>query len=82
MIFIGRVCEVSDDLVPDDLWKHIAPLLPQQPARRHRHPGRLRVPDRVALAGIIYVLRKGVAWRDVPAQVVGCSGVTAWRRLR
>lgn len=38
--------------------------------------------DRVALAGIVYVLRKGVAWRDVPVQVVGCSGVTAWRRLR
>lgn len=28
------------------------------------------------------MLRKGVAWRDVPASVVGCSGVTAWRRLR
>lgn len=40
------------------------------------------MPDRVALAGIIYVLRKGVAWRDVPSEVVGCSGVTAWRRLR
>lgn len=52
------------------------------PERRHRHPGRLRVPDRAALAGIIYVLRTGVAWRDVPAQAVGCSGVTAWRRLR
>ncbi len=23
-----------------------------------------------------------VAWRDVPAESVGCSGVTAWRRLR
>jgi transposase len=28
------------------------------------------------------VLRTGVAWRDVPAEAVGCSGVTAWRRLR
>ncbi|MEU1536496.1 IS5 family transposase [Streptomyces fagopyri] len=73
---------MSDDLVPDDLWERIAPLLPPQPARRHRYPGRLRVPDRIALAGIVYVLRKGVAWRDVPASVVGCSGVTAWRRLR
>lgn len=40
------------------------------------------MPDRVALAGIIYVRRKGVAWRDVPSEVVGCSGMTAWRRLR
>jgi transposase len=35
-----------------------------------------------ALAGILYVLRTDVAWRDVPRQLVGCSGVTAWRRLR
>jgi transposase len=40
------------------------------------------VPDRAALAGIVYVLRTGVAWRDVPAETVGCCGVTAWRRLR
>ncbi|WP_419196585.1 transposase [Actinacidiphila glaucinigra] len=65
---------MSDDLVPDDLWERIAPLLPPQPARRHGNPGQLRVPDRIALAGIVYVLRKGVAWRDVPAGVVGCSG--------
>ncbi|WP_435053204.1 IS5 family transposase [Kitasatospora phosalacinea] len=70
------------DLVPDDLWERVAPLLPPAPERRHRYPGRLRVPDRAALAGIIYVLRTGVAWRDVPAQSVGCSGVTAWHRLR
>lgn len=55
---------------------------PPDPERRYRYPGRLRVPDRAALAGILYVLRTGVAWRDVPAETVGCSGVTAWRRLR
>ncbi|MFK3732363.1 IS5 family transposase [Streptomyces sp. NPDC088090] len=70
------------DLVPDDLWERLAPLLPPAPERRRRHPGRLRVSDRVALAGVMYVLRTGVAWRDVPAETVGCSGVTAWRRLR
>ncbi|WP_455681046.1 transposase [Streptomyces mirabilis] len=52
------------------------------PGPPRRCSGRLRVPDRVALAGIVYVLRKGVAWRDVPASVVGCSGVTSGRRLR
>ncbi|MBY8889477.1 transposase, partial [Streptomyces sp. PTM05] len=62
---------MTANLVPDELWDRIAPLLPTRPARRHRHPGRLPVPDRVALAGIVYVLRKGVAWRDVPCQVVG-----------
>jgi len=68
--------------VPDDLWQRVAPLLPPAPERRRRHPGRLRVSDRAALAGVLYVLRTGVAWRDVPAETVGCSGVTAWRRLR
>ncbi|CAL9655627.1 hypothetical protein SUDANB23_06750 (plasmid) [Streptomyces sp. enrichment culture] len=31
---------------------------------------------------MLFVLRTGVAWRDVPPETVGCSGVTAWRRLR
>ncbi|WP_133886092.1 IS5 family transposase [Streptomyces sp. BK208] len=70
------------DLVPDDLWERVAPLLPPAPERRRRCPGRLRVPDRAALGGVMYVLRTGVAWRDVPAEMVDCSGVTAWRRLR
>lgn len=74
--------QVRADLVPDDLWERVAPLMPPAPERRRRHPGRLRVPDRVALAGVLYVLRTGVAWGDVPTETVGCSGVTAWRRLR
>lgn len=36
----------------------------------------------MALAGIVYVLRTGVTWREVPAAVIGCSGITCWRRLR
>jgi transposase len=40
------------------------------------------VPDRAALGGIVYVLRRGLRWRDVPAHL-GCgSGVPCWRRLR
>lgn len=31
---------------------------------------------------MLYVLRTGVAWRDVPTESVGCADVTAWRRLR
>jgi transposase len=38
--------------------------------------------DRAALRGIVYVRCKSVSWRNVPADQVGCSGVTAWRRLR
>lgn len=31
---------------------------------------------------MMYVLWTGVAWRDVTVETAGCSGVTAWRRLR
>ena len=65
-------------LVPDDLWAAIEPLLPPEPL--HPKGGRPRVPDRVALAGIIFVLRTGIQWRDVPAEM-GRSGKTCWRRL-
>ena len=73
---------MSADLVSDDLWERVAPLLPARAPRRHRYPGRLPADDRAALRGIVYVLCKSVSWRDVPAEQVGCSGVTAWRRLR
>ena len=65
-------------LVPDDLWAAVSPLLPPEAAKPKG--GRPRVPDRVALAGIIFVLRTGIQWRDVPAEM-GCSGKTCWRRL-
>ncbi|WP_435797718.1 transposase [Streptomyces avermitilis] len=58
------------------------PPLPPTSERRHRYPGRLRVPDRVALAAVMYVLRSGVAWRDVPAETVGCSGWDSSARPR
>lgn len=67
--------------MPDGLWERIPPLLPPRPSRRHRYPGRLPTDDRAALRGIVYVLRKNVSRRDVPAQRAGCSGVTARRRL-
>lgn len=63
---VGRVSGMRADLVPDDLWQRVAPLLPPAPEWRRCYPGRLRVPDRAALAGVMYVLRTGVAWRDVP----------------
>ncbi len=65
-------------LVPDDLWAAIESLLPPKPPRPKG--GRPRVPDRIALAGIIFALRTGIQWRDVPAEL-GCCGKTCWRRL-
>ncbi len=67
-------------LVPDDLWAMIAPLLP--PERPKPKGGRPRVPDRAALSGILFVLRSGLPWEMLPAEM-GCgSGMSCWRRLR
>jgi transposase len=72
---------VVEDLVPDSLWERVAPLLPVR-ARRRRFPGRKPVDDRVALAGVVFVLKTGISWNELPGDLVGCSGVTCWRRLR
>ncbi len=71
-----------EELVPDGLWERVAPLLPPCKPRRYRYPGRRRIDDRAALAGIVFVLKTGIACNQLPASLVGCSGVTCWRRLR
>ena len=38
-------------------------------ARREKYPGRKPVPDRAALNGIVFVLRTGLRWRDLPAEM-------------
>ena len=30
----------------------------------------------------MFVLKTGIAWNQLPASLVGCSGITCWRRLR
>ena len=72
---------MAKPLVSDGLWARIEPLLPWV-ERRYRYPGRKRVPDRQALTGILFVLKTGIPWEDLP-QEMGCgSGMTCWRRLR
>jgi transposase len=73
---------VVEELVPEDLWLRVEPLLPARAPRRSRYPGRLPVDDRRALAGIVFVLKTGISWRELPRETFGCSGVTCWRRLR
>ena len=71
---------MSKELVSDELWEIIEPLLPPEPPKPRG--GRPRVPDRAALAGIIFVLKSGIPWEMLPKEM-GCgSGSTCWRRLR
>ncbi len=67
-------------LVSDELWELIEPLLPPEPPKPKG--GRPRVPARKVLAGILFVLKTGIPWADLPREM-GCgSGMTCWRRLR
>ena len=71
---------MARELVSDELWEIVEPLLPPEPPKPKG--GRPRVDDRAALTGIIFVLKSGIPWEMLP-QEMGCgSGVTCWRRLQ
>jgi transposase len=69
-------------LVDDELWALVEPLLPPAKPRRRRFPDRKPIDNRKTLTGILFVLKTGIPWEDLP-QEMGCgSGMTCWRRLR
>jgi transposase len=71
---------MAKELVTDELWETIEPLLPEEPAKPKG--GRPRVDNRAALTGILFVLKSGIPWEMLP-QEMGCgSGMTCWRRLK
>lgn len=59
----------------DEQWGRIAPLLPP-PGKM----GRPRADDRRTLDAILFVLRTGCRWKDLPRELG--SPTTAWRRLK
>jgi transposase len=70
-----------DELVADELWATIQPLLPTPP--RPWWGGRRRtVPDRNCFAAIVYMARTSTPWRLLPAGELDCgSPATVWCRL-
>ena len=72
---------MAKPILDDALWEIIEPVIPKR-KRRFRYPGRKPIPDRAALTGILFVLKTGIGWEDLPKEM-GCgSGMTCWRRLR
>jgi len=71
---------MAGPLLPDEIWELIRPILPPRPPRLRG--GRPPVKDRDALTGILFVLKTGLQWQDLPGEM-GCgSGMTCLRRLR
>jgi transposase len=70
---------MAKELVSEELWTICEPLLPR--LKKSPKGGRPPVGNREALTGILFVLKTGIAWEDLP-QEMGCgSGMTCWRRL-
>lgn len=62
----------------DAQWHRIERLLPKEvPSPRG---GRRRIDDREVLEGILWVLRSGARWKDLPSEYP--SATTCWRRLQ
>ena len=59
----------------DEQWDKIKPLLPKE-----NRTGRPRCDDRTVIEGILWVLKTGARWRDLPPQYPSPS--TCWRRLK
>jgi transposase len=64
-------------LLADKQWSKIEPLLPE--AREKRKRGRPPAENRDVLEGILWILKTGARWKDVPAPLP--SGSTCRRRL-
>jgi transposase len=66
---------MSDLKFTDAQWAILQPLMPPR-----AQVGRPRADDRRTLEAILFVLKTGCRWRDLPRE--HGSPVTAWRRLR
>lgn len=71
---------MAKPLLPDALWNVIEPQLPKHvPSSKGGQP---RLDDRLALTGILFILKTGLGWESLPREM-GCGcGMTCWRRLR
>ncbi len=70
---------MAKPLVSEELWAILEPLIPKNPPSPKG--GRPPIEDRKALTGILFVLKTGIPWEDLP-QEMGCGcGMSCWRRL-
>ena len=66
---------MTEEELGDEQWELIAPLLP-----KHKCRGRPRADHWRTLNGILWMLRSGARWKDLPPKYGSCS--TCHRRLQ
>lgn len=62
----------------DEQWRKIEPLIPKKPVGPKG--GRPRANDRLVFEGILWILKTGARWKDLPDKYPHFS--TCWRRLK
>ena len=70
---------MSGRLVSDELWQQIASLFPQ-PISSPKG-GRPPIDNRTVFTSLVFLLRTGIGWRDLPSEL-GASSRTVRRRLK
>jgi transposase len=68
----------AEQELAERLWERVRPLLPPEPPKPRG--GRPRADDRACFFAILFVLRSGCRWRDLPDTFP--SAPTCWRRHR
>ncbi|WP_144021417.1 transposase [Caballeronia sordidicola] len=79
LIFSGET--MLEGPIDDDFWALIEPLIPTRSLPARRNAGRPRAPDRAVFSGIVFVLRSGISWTQLPRNLGYGAGQVCSRRL-
>lgn len=73
-----KVVSYNQHYLPDSVWERIEPYLPKRIRTSTR--GRPACDLRKTIEGILWVLKSGARWRDLPDEYP--SDTTCWRKLK
>ena len=70
---------MSSRLLPDELWNEIEQLFPEYESSPDG--GRPPTEARTVLTEVLFVLKTGIGWKDLPTEAFGVSYKTCTRRI-
>ena len=70
---------MQSKLLPDELWNEIKQLFPEYEASPDG--GRPPTDARTVLTAVLFVLKTGIGWKDLPTEAFGVSYKTCLRRI-
>ena len=70
---------MSSRLLPDELWNEIEQLFPEY--EFSPDGGRPPKDTRTVLTAVLFVLKTGIGWKDLPTEAFGVSYKTCTRRI-